>query len=66
MNNECAPSVPLPTVSTCNWDLLLQVKVADRMSPSYIPQEHPSGGWRECNSQEREEEEDGDLTSHTD
>lgn len=41
MNNECAPSVPLPTVPTCKWDLLLQLKVADRMSPSYILREHP-------------------------
>lgn len=66
MNNKCAPSVPLPTVPTCKWDLLLQVKVADRVSPSYILQEHPWGRWRECNSQEREEEEDGDLASLTD
>lgn len=27
MNNEYAPSVPLPTVPTCKWDFLLQVKI---------------------------------------
>lgn len=64
MNNECAPSVPRPPVPICKRHLLLQVKVAGHICPSYILQEHPSGGWRECNSQEREEEVDGDLASH--